>query len=164
MIKQKPIKTKDIENEIVSLYDMRKHDIVPRVGWGLNIHECDLLILSKSGYATEVEIKISSGDLKKDADKNHKHSSRRIKELYFAIPLKLLKFRHFIPKHAGIYIIYWDRYKLKCRKMRNAKINRDAIKFSPELRYKLARLGLMRYWNQRLKETNTWDFDQGEGI
>ncbi len=50
-------------------------------------HECDMLVLNKSGYLTEIEIKRSFSDFKKDFQKKHKHdTSLLIKHFYFCIP------------------------------------------------------------------------------
>ena len=95
----------EIECIVARYFNIRQHIIVPNVSWGLDIHECDLLVVTKSGYATEVEIKVSKSDLKKDATKKHAHSSKKIKYLYFAIPEKLEKFIDLIPSHAGIMVV-----------------------------------------------------------
>lgn len=57
--------TLEIETAIAMKLDIRKHIIVPNISWGAGLHECDLLVINKSGYATEIEIKISKSDLKK---------------------------------------------------------------------------------------------------
>lgn len=64
------ITTLDMEIVLMEYFGVNRNIIVPNVSWGLNLHECDLLIFSKSGYATEVEIKISKQDLLKDKNKN----------------------------------------------------------------------------------------------
>jgi len=66
------LKTSDIEFAVAKYFNFRKNLIVPNVSWGFNIHECDLLIVRKSGYAIEVEIKISKSDFKADFKKIHK--------------------------------------------------------------------------------------------
>lgn len=66
------MKTIELEIAIMEYFGIRQNLIVPNVSWGMNgLHECDVLILSKAGYATEVEIKISKPDLLKDRDKKH---------------------------------------------------------------------------------------------
>ena len=55
-------------------------------------HECDMLVLSKSGYLTEIEIKRSWSDFLADFGKDHKHEGRGlIKYFYYCIPLSLLE-------------------------------------------------------------------------
>lgn len=55
-------------------------------------HECDMLVLSKSGYLTEIEIKRSWPDFIADFKNNHKHESNSIiKYFYYCIPECLLE-------------------------------------------------------------------------
>nr|DAW63151.1 MAG TPA: DNA repair protein MmcB-like protein [Caudoviricetes sp.] len=55
-------------------------------------HECDMLVLSKSGYLTEIEIKRSWSDFLEDFNKKHSHESMGlIKYFYYCIPESLLK-------------------------------------------------------------------------
>jgi hypothetical protein len=59
-----------VELAVASYFGIRRHLIVPNVSWGLGLrHECDLLIVRESGFAAEVEIKVSKSDLKKDVEK-----------------------------------------------------------------------------------------------
>lgn len=53
-------------------------------------HECDMLVLSKSGYLTEIEIKRSWSDFLADFKKGHNHDSELIKYFYYCIPEDLL--------------------------------------------------------------------------
>ena len=46
-----------MEIAIARSWNYRRHLIVPNVSWGFGVHECDLLVISPSGYATEIEIK-----------------------------------------------------------------------------------------------------------
>lgn len=59
----------------------------------LNIwHECDMLVLSKSGYLTEIEIKRSWSDFLADFRKRHTHEGKGIiKCFYYCLPECLLK-------------------------------------------------------------------------
>lgn len=52
-------------------------------------HECDVLVCSKAGYLTEIEIKRSFTDFLADFEKEHDHSSDIIKSFYYCIPLKI---------------------------------------------------------------------------
>ena len=96
----------EIELKLVKWFNPRTHLIVPNVSWGFTSHECDLLIMSKSGYLIEVEIKVSLPDLKKDLLKKHGHKEDRIKYLYFAIPQKLEKYIEYIPNIWNIPDIF----------------------------------------------------------
>jgi len=70
------ITTIEIEERVAQYFGPRECIIVPNISWGINIHECDLLIIRKSGYGIEVEIKISKSDLIADAKKGHHHHDR----------------------------------------------------------------------------------------
>jgi len=143
--------TIEIEYAMARHLGWRQHIIVPNISWGANVHECDLFVLSKSGWATEIEIKVSAGDLKKDASKGHGHRSNKIRYLYFAIPKKLLKHWKHIPGRAGIYVV---DAKGGVHKMRTAQKNKDARVLTPEERANIGRLGVMRYWSGRNSATS----------
>lgn len=72
-------------------YNIRSNTVIPNCSWGFLDHEADLLIMSKSGYLTEIEIKRSLSDLKADFKKKHDHSDDRIKYFYYAVPEKLVQ-------------------------------------------------------------------------
>lgn len=135
---------------------------------GVVNHECDILMASKNNYLTEIEIKISAEDFKKDFSKKHKHEDKRIKYQYFALPYgfseDLIKL---IPEHFGI--IYIEKKKIKdsfCRKVpvirtsyvvfkgRDAKINKDfdGYKLSDKQLMNFYRLAAMRYWSSKKRE------------
>lgn len=53
-------------------------------------HECDMLVLSKSGYLTEIEIKRSWNDFLADFKKKHNHHNFPIiKYFYYCVPISL---------------------------------------------------------------------------
>ena len=138
----------EIELRLAGWFSSRVNLIVPNVSFGFTWHECDLLIMSKSGYLTEVEIKVSTSDLKKDLLKRHGHKDDRIKYLYFAIPKKLEKHIEYIPERAGIIVI--DK-KGGVHKLRKPIRNKMAKPMSVEEMYKIARLGALRIWSLKRK-------------
>jgi hypothetical protein len=159
----------EIELAIARYYGTREHIIVPNISWGFDyIHECDLFIIKKSGYAVEVEIKRSKTDLLNDFKKPHKHASNKIREFFYAIPKENVEeWSKLIPKHAGI-IAYWKteeeiwdkkkrrwtgKYKWVTRagRIKSAKINKSADKLTIEEQLKVARLGCLRIWNLKQK-------------
>lgn len=155
------MKTIEMEYYLAKTFDWRKNVIVPRVGWGMGLHECDLLILSKLGYATEIEIKISKQDLKQDLKKEHKHidvdwygkNNDKIRFLYFAIPNKLENSINLIPENAGILIVNeGEEFNIynRVKKLREAPKKSD-YKFTEQERFNIARLGTMRIWNLKDK-------------
>jgi hypothetical protein len=144
----------DIELVIARAWGYRKNCIVPNVSWGMGLHECDLLIVSSAGYATEIEIKVSASDLKKDATKSHQHLSTKIKCLFFAVPEKLLKYTDLIPERAGIICVrerkevpgmYYQEI------IRPAQANKQARAFTQAEMLRLYRLGALRIWDLKQK-------------
>lgn len=148
----------DIETTVARMWSIRSHIIVPNVSWGLDIHECDLLIVTKSNYAIEVEIKISKSDLKKDTGKGHLHESSKIKYLYFAIPEKMISCINLIPEKAGIIVIkkretkqYDWQSDYYGNIIRQPQRNIQARALTDSERFKLLRLGCMRIWGLKDK-------------
>jgi len=155
-MKKVVISTEEIESKVAHFFGIRTHLIVPNVSWGLGIHECDLLICSKSGYCTEVEIKISKSDLIKDKEKTHGHKNEKIKYLYFAIPEKLETpdiIEH-IPPDAGILVIRQIKNRYHVKKIREAVKNKNCRALTEREQYEMARLGALRIWGLKNKCTN----------
>lgn len=143
----------EMEKALVRHFNMRRHFIVPNVSWGLGIHECDLLLVKKTGYAVEIEIKRSVADIKKDLNKKHKHISNKIKELWFAIPESLMSNTYLIPERAGILTIE-DGLDLRYRFVkiiRKPISNKDARMLTDEEIFKLGMLAAMRIWKLKSK-------------
>ena len=118
-------------------------------------HECDMLIVSKNCYLTEVEIKISLSDLKADFKKKHQHKDENIKNFYYAFPEEMKeKAIELIPEEAGILIAVkkhlhsGQEYRtIEC--YRKPKINKEAKPINDIVLSKIYRLGYLRYWNYR---------------
>jgi hypothetical protein len=135
--------TLELEVALAYYFKYTKNIIVPNVKFGMLIHECDLLIMTKSGYLYEVEIKRTKQDLLADLKKEHGHFDKRIKYFYFAIPGSLLETcEEFIPKRAGIITVV----NRCCHLIREPK-NLSNYKCSTEERLKLLRLGTLRIWS-----------------
>ena len=156
------MKTIDIEIAMMKALNHRQNLIVPNVSWGIFANrECDLIMLSSRDYATEIEIKVSKQDLKKDSKKRHNHISPLLARVYFAVPDKLEKLAlEIIPDHAGLYIIkkvgYYGtnrsrNYRTTVHLSRECKRNKMAEKWTMEQRYQLARLGSMRILGLKIK-------------
>lgn len=118
-------------------------------------HECDMLIVTKKCYLTEVEIKISLSDLKADFKKKHHHKDENIKNFYYAFPEEMKeKAINLIPKEAGIliaikkYFNNGEEYReINC--YRKPKINKEAKSINDKVLNMIYRLGYLRYWNYR---------------
>ena len=150
-------KTLDMEILVSQYYNPRQNLIVPNLSWGMFSYEHDLCILSKNGYATEVEIKTSKADLIKDKEKGHDHNNKMMKYLFFAIPEHLLPDTEHIPERAGIFVVSWNKpmpypyHKSlangwwSCRRERQARAWQN-YKWSDSERQDLLRLAAMRTW------------------
>ncbi|MAB38928.1 MAG: hypothetical protein CL528_00470 [Aequorivita sp.] len=148
----------DLEYLTMKFFDARRNIIVPGVHWGIArwtnngpgaLHECDVLVLSKAGYATEVEIKISKADLIKDKDKIHGHENDLIKHLFFCVPEKLEEAAlHHIPERAGLLVaVKEERVRgtwIGLKIVRAAATNPKALKWTEKERMQLMRLGCLR--------------------
>ncbi len=145
------ITTIEIEQRLAVYFNYRLNVIVPNISWGFDIHECDLLVMRKTGYLLEVEIKVSRSDLKKDQTKPHHHLDNRIKELWFAIPEYLEDSIALIPKRAGILVMTRTDYGLNCRILREATTNNKAMRLTESEQYAIARLGTLRIWSLKRK-------------
>lgn len=121
-------------------------------------HECDMLVLSKSGYLTEIEIKRSWSDFKADFNKKHKHESKGlIKYFYYCIPECLLQDVYEVlevtnTKYSGI-ITYSEELKIKIHGKRIKDMFDNYTFCQPQLdgkrlfleqQLEVARLGAMR--------------------
>ena len=145
--------TLQMELALVRYFNPRKHLIVPNVSWGLFWRqEVDLLMLTGSNYAIEIEIKISKGDLLKDVQKYHQHKNDKISRTYFALPTSLIPLMNAVPMHCGILEVeekaYYGRYRIIEHRKPDV---RHEYKFTEQERYKLARLGALRIWALKRK-------------
>lgn len=160
------MKTIDIEIALMRHFNIRQNLIVPNVSdWSFLVKfEADLLVLTKSRYATAIEIKVSKSDLKNDLKKSHikqiegnyntitpnmKKWYGTLKHFYYAVPEKL-KYEALsqIPSFCGLFVIepiktpsgieYYDVEEIRsAKKLYN-------YKWTKKQQYDLARLGTMR--------------------
>lgn len=147
--------TQQMELLLAQYFGTRINVIVPNVSWGLLNHEADLVVLRKSGWAEEVEIKVSKSDLKRDLTKNRgrgHRSSDLISKLWFAVPEALATMPE-IPAHAGIISVAFNELR-KCwivQTVRGPKLNKRARKLSDKEVRQLLRLGMFRIWTLKDK-------------
>jgi len=139
---------REIEVALSKHFNIRQVLIVPNVSFGFLKYEADLLMVSGSGYAWEIEIKVSRSDLLRDSKKRHKHDDEKIRQLWFAIPKKLESSIADIPSHAGVLVVdehgrTWER--------RSPTANLSAKKLTDDERYQVARLGTLRIWGLKEK-------------
>jgi len=149
------LKTPEMEVALATHFGIRRNLIVPNISWGMFNHECDLTVVTASGYATEIEIKVSKADLIKDKEKGHGHYSNLIKKLYFAIPEKLKPHIEHVPERAGVLIVgkhketHWKKYWVK--ELRKPVVNKTAVPLTESKQFQVARLGQMRVWGLKEK-------------
>ena len=112
------------------------------------MYEADFITITKSGYLTEVEVKISISDFRADFEKQRYHDSPHVNSLYYALPKELYqKHKEEIDNScnkvgAGIILIrsdsWWDGI-VKKPKLRKVK----PLTIYEKLDY--ARLGCMKW-------------------
>ena len=164
MVRTQSMTTLEMEIALMKHFKIRKNIIVPNVKWGINyngvdLHECDILMLRPSGYAVETEIKISKPDLLKDIKKIHGHNHAYISEFYFAVPEELKEIAlEVIPERSGLFIVkpvtaryhsrigggMYDKTELTPVCVKSPKINKYRVKWADKDRRRLAELGCMR--------------------
>ncbi|MEM5786538.1 MAG: hypothetical protein AAGU11_04420, partial [Syntrophobacteraceae bacterium] len=69
---ERKITAADIEVAVARHFHTTRNLIIPNVSWGFRGmgYEIDLMVVTESRYAYEVEIKVSAADLKRDAQKD----------------------------------------------------------------------------------------------
>lgn len=135
------------------LFDFTRNIVAYNIkGWGKILpigHECDMLVLSRAGFLSEIEIKRSYSDFVADFNKKHQHQSQKeelIKYFYYCVPscIKdkcIAKLNEVGQYYTGIVtydehlkiIRYWSQYKPRKTKA-----------LSLEQQLEVARLGAMR--------------------
>jgi len=146
----------EIELAISKLYGTRQHIIVPNcyINFGTSSdYECDLIIIKRSGYAEEIEIKMSKSDLKADLKKKHGHVDERLQHLYYAMTQELYnQCSDLIPDYAGIYAIKRDSKGNAYANCVRIAPKKQCRKLTELEQLKIARLGVMRIWNLKQKQ------------
>ena len=151
------LSVKEIEEIIIGCANMREVLFVPNVSWGFfREHEADMVSITRSGILTEYEIKRSWSDFIADFKKDSYHADDRISYLYYYVPAVMAEAaaNYIVPDqesrwkyHAGVVGYNEDgTYKmyLSCNYPKQKPLY-------VEDRYEIARLGTLRYWNERKK-------------
>lgn len=126
-------------------------------------HECDMLVCSKAGYLTEIEIKRSWSDFLADFKKRHEHACNygtSTKQFYYCLPSGCLEKAYDVLEEHDIFysgIITYDedltlkihgrrtRFTRDGQQQENYRVfQRSADPLYLEQRLELARLGSMR--------------------
>lgn len=147
------LKATDIELAVARHFHWQQNIIIPNVGFVLGLYyEADLVVLRPSGYAVEVEIKVSSSDLRRDTNKEKwrtltEFPSPLFRTMYFAVPENLRDHPN-IPSLCGVLSVSEE---LDVQVMRRPKINKLARKLDLEEQHKLMQLGCRRLWTLKTK-------------
>jgi len=164
---------KEIEELIISnssFFNIRNDIAIPNLSWSLLPYEADLIILNKSGYISEFEIKRSYEDLKHDFNKKTYHDSELIYKFYYVLPLcleekaqelfdKHTQDENYIKlfgktteniKHYPAVLYYDEDGKIKTNKQSPYLWGKHRKLFLEE-KVTLMRLLSIRYWNLRMK-------------
>jgi len=136
------------------IFHFRRYLIVSNVSWGLLPWEADMLVMTAAGYISEVEIKISIADLKRDRSKakwrGYDDYHRRLKARWFAMPLSVWAHKDAescIPEGAGIIVCTKPApWTFGTKIERHPANNPDATPLTVPEQFQLARLGTMRHW------------------
>ena len=153
---------KDIQARLAEHWGIRNHIIVPNVSWGLLDYEADLLIMNKTGYVTEIEIKRSWSDFLADFKKDdNAHKSELVYQFWYCVPDEL--YSKCIEKLKEVYpnsldrpnvISYSESGMLNFHGKSASYCRGKHRKLFLEEQLKLARLGTMRYWSSEFKRNS----------
>lgn len=143
------------------IFDYRRFVVVPNVSHGLlrDRGEQDLVVMTAAGYVTEIEIKISVGDLRAELAKD-KHRGRTeqkpfgnfVKRYYIAAPSEVWERAGDVelPVGAGRISTWIDDWHYpRTQIVEESVVNKVARALSAEERMKLLRLGYLRIWVSR---------------
>jgi hypothetical protein len=133
----------------------RNYLVIPNVSWGFLNYEADMLVISKSKYATEIEVKVSMADWKKDFEKyKHNDVDERIKYQYYAAPYELaIRYTELeLPNGWGVISVgdpnaKWGTEGRGVNILKEAEA-RDAKKITDNELLLLARLACFRVWRR----------------
>lgn len=138
------------------LWNKRSDIMIPNLSWGLLDYEADFVIISKSGYMTEVEIKRSLEDFKADFHKSHTHDAEQVYYFYYCVPEKIydkaIDFLRYcklgnsnLDYPAVLY--YTETGQIVNTGFGNKYSKGKHRKLFIEEILQVARLGQLRYWN-----------------
>ena len=143
-------------------FDWRKQLIVPNVSHGFfagRRGECDLLVVSKARYLTEIEIKVNPYDLANELAK-FKHGNRTsdspfgplVKRYYIAAPVEVWQKANgaVLPLGAGKIEIYIDHQRTpRGRLVQPSAYSKAARPLTDKEMIELLRLAYFRLWGSK---------------
>lgn len=154
----------DIANAVANqgaTFCRRRFVVVPNVSWGWGLdYEADIIAVSKARWTTEVEIKVDKADLLNDRAKRkfRRGLDPRVRQFYYAVPEHLIEtalLPEIVDPRYGIVTLRAGKTDTtlipRTRVVRKASLLAGARKVTDEELEKLLHLGLMRYWDLRLR-------------
>ncbi|HZW02799.1 MAG TPA: hypothetical protein VFF68_02635 [Anaerolineaceae bacterium] len=148
------ITAQDIELALKGFFDYRRNFLVPNVYGGFRYlnYEIDVLVVTSSRYAYDIEIKVSPGDLRRDAKKDKWRYCRQqhyFRKSYFAFPEAMLKYQDLVPEHAGIITVTYNerRFWFEAHEVRKPMVDGLAKKVTDTEYMQLGRLAMLRMWD-----------------
>ncbi len=138
------------------IFNKRQDIFVPNVSYGLLEHEADLVVMTKSGYLSEIEIKRSWADFLADFKKPHGHKDERVYRFYYAVPEKIAELViEYIQDHQvptdGVIVYYENGTYSFTPGGKMGVYYSHGRKLFMEEQLTIARLGCMRIWNLKQK-------------
>jgi hypothetical protein len=144
----------EIELALVNFFDSRRNFVIPNVSWGFRrlSYEIDVMVVTQSLYAYDIEIKVSASDLKRDQDKhkwNYCLEQHYFRKSYFAMPETMSQYQDLVPAHAGIFLVSYNsrRSWYDAKVVREPVTDKLAKKVSESELTQLGRLTMMRMWD-----------------
>ncbi len=143
-------------NEIIlalrnsGMWNKRSDIMIPNLSWGLLPYEADFVVVTKSGYLTEVEIKRSWSDFLADFKKKHKHDAEQVYYFYYCVPEKITEqvVEYLRQKELPLAVLsYNDSGVVKSIGYGYSSLNGKHRKLFIEEQLTIARLGQLRFWN-----------------
>lgn len=68
---------------------LRNEIAIPNLSWGMLPYEADLVVINKTGYMREYEIKRSFQDLKADFKKKCYHDAEQVYQFFYVLPISI---------------------------------------------------------------------------
>lgn len=128
--------------------------MLPNLSYGLLDYEADFVVLSKSGYLTEVEIKRSWEDFKADFKKLHRHDAEQVYYFYYCVPesiydkvIEFLKAKYGDNVHTPAVLYYTEQGQVVRTGFGFPYNEGKHRKLFIEEQLKIVRLASLRYWN-----------------
>ena len=148
-----PLTEKTVQVALANYFNKRANMIIPNVSWGFfKNKEVDLVVIRKSMWMDEVEIKLNKSDLLKETNKkrynkniNDKHKNT-IRYKWFCVKSGLENDIDHLPEEVGVLIIDENYSIIEYRKPKKIENSRKITEI--EL-IKLLRLGNLRTWPLR---------------